>query len=236
MSKKRYIISSVSVASGLLILVAVVLGVQSFVGGRVAEARQIATQLQAAASTHPNPVAATAPVLPSPSAVAGVHAASGSGSAVAVGGSTASSAGGQTTTSVGSAAVTGSVKAAPQASTTPTTTARTTSPTHKTTPVTAASSVAPITTPTPAEVNEAISAVHDLLPFFTPTAAEIQSAGIQTCTALNDGDTFVQVQAAALNMVGAGSFASYIPSADTAVAIQTLVALYCPANASKVAS
>jgi hypothetical protein len=92
---------------------------------------------------------------------------------------------------------------------------------------------APRRQPTSSEVAQAISAVHSLLPFFTPTPAQIASSGNQVCTSLDQGMTFSQVKAAALNLVGAGSIAWMIPTSVPDTAVRTLVALYCPANASK---
>ncbi|MDQ6615475.1 MAG: hypothetical protein M3083_12200 [Actinomycetota bacterium] len=75
--------------------------------------------------------------------------------------------------------------------------------------------------------------MHNLLPLFTPTPAQIATAGDQVCTALDQGKTFSQVKSAALNLVGAGSLSWLIPSSVPDTAIRTLVALYCPANTSK---
>jgi hypothetical protein len=93
--------------------------------------------------------------------------------------------------------------------------------------------VAALRQPTSAEIAQAIVAVHSVVKFFTPTPADIASAGVAVCGALNQGESYSQVQAAALDMVGIGSYAWAVPSSVTQVAIQTVVALYCPGNASK---
>ncbi len=226
MSTKRRIISLLVVFTGLAIVVGVVIGLRTFTGENLTEARQIATRLQAAAAANPNPVVGSTT---SAATTAGTTAASRSAATAAAATAATRAAGGAgspTSTVTGAAAPQGSTTAAPTSVRAPTSTV--VKP-----PVTAPSG-APITQPTSAEVQEAINAVHDLVPFFTPTPSQIASAGIQVCTALNAGDSLSQVQAAALNMVGAGSFSSLIPSSETQVAIQTLVSLYCPGNDSKV--
>jgi hypothetical protein len=98
---------------------------------------------------------------------------------------------------------------------------------------TVAAGPAPRRQPTSDEVALAISAVHSVVPFYTPTADEIASVGNQVCTSLDQGTPFSQIEAQALDMVGAGSYSWMIPSSVPDVAIRTVVALYCPTNASK---
>ncbi len=78
--------------------------------------------------------------------------------------------------------------------------------------------------------------MHSLVPFFTPTQLQIADAGIDVCTALNDGESFSTVESDALSMIGASSYSWAIPQSAQVTAIETLVALYCPANAAKLPS
>jgi hypothetical protein len=118
-------------------------------------------------------------------------------------------------------------------STTMATPSVTTTPAGGAPPTTAASTLAPRRQPTAAEVNQVIATVHNLLPFFTLTAAEVAAAGNQVCSAFDQGKTSAQVQAAVLNMVGAGGLGSLVPPSIPADAVSSLVNLYCPAYASK---
>ena len=226
---KGKMFSLVAVASGLAILAAVFIGVRAFNEGNLAQARQIASRLQADSAAAPAAGATSTSTTAGKAAASGASTTSSSTAHRAAGANVAvATAGGVVATAhVASAPV-----VHPATTTAPSTTVR--APTTTSAATAPTPSVAPIVTPTSAEVQQAIDAVHDVVPFFTPTPAQIASAGIEVCTSINAGDSLATVEAAALNMVGAGSLSSLVPSSDTAVAIQTLVALYCPANASKV--
>jgi hypothetical protein len=195
----------------VMILVAVVIGFRTFTGGNLTKARNIAAQLQADAIANPNPVAGPA-----------------------------TTAGQLGTTSTRPASPAAPASPAPRATKSgstattpkPTTTSPAAVPTA-TIPPARLASVVPRRQPTAAEISQAISAVNSVIPFYTPTPSDIAFAGNQVCTAFDQGQTLSQVEAKALDMVGAGSFASYIPSSVPDIAIRTVVALYCPGYSAK---
>jgi len=84
--------------------------------------------------------------------------------------------------------------------------------------------------PTSAEVQAAITGLHRFITFYTPTATQVAQVGDQVCTAFDQGQTFAQVKATALQKV-----AVFFPVSQAAAdyAVRTEVSLYCPANASK---
>lgn len=227
----RKIVKVTGAVMAVLIILGVVVAVRTFGSGNLSKARRIAAQLQAAAIANPNPVAtpapATAPTVdPASTATAAPAGAAASAGAAALGkpssATSTTGAKGARATSAASPATSAKAATAPAA--------------------TAASPKAPVAVttlarrqPTAAEVNQAIIGVHSLLPFFTPTAADIASAGNQACTAFDQGQTLAQVESVAIDMVGAGSVAWMIPASVPQVAIQTLVALYCPGHWSQVA-
>ncbi|MDQ1370942.1 MAG: hypothetical protein QOF20_3295 [Acidimicrobiaceae bacterium] len=212
------------------VLIAVAFVVHTFHGGNLQKARQIAVRLQAAAMANPSPVAgAASPTSTSTSPVAG--ATSGAPATTAP---TAAANGGRVPAGAkATSAVPGTAAAKPGVSTpsAPVAASAATKAAAKSAP--AASTVSPRRQPTSAEVAQAIVAVHDLLPFFTPTADQIASVGNQVCTGLDQGTSFAQLKSQALDMVGAGSISWMIPSSVPEIAIRTVVALYCPNNASK---
>ncbi len=87
--------------------------------------------------------------------------------------------------------------------------------------------------PTATEISQAIRAVHQLVPFFTPTAKQVAHVGDQVCSALDQGMTFSQVKSKVSAMLG--HFSWLLPSAVPTQGVRTVVALYCPGYASKVA-
>ncbi|MDQ1418662.1 MAG: hypothetical protein QOJ52_624 [Acidimicrobiaceae bacterium] len=212
------------------VLIAVAFVVHTFHGGNLQKARQIAVRLQAAAMANPSPVAgAASPTSTSTSPVAGA-----SPGASATTAPTAAANGGRVPAGAkATSAVPGTAAAKPGVSTpsAPVAASAATKAAAKSAP--AASTVSPRRQPTSAEVAQAIVAVHDLLPFFTPTADQIASVGNQVCTGLDQGTSFAQLKSQALDMVGAGSISWMIPSSVPEIAIRTVVALYCPNNASK---
>jgi hypothetical protein len=212
------------------VLIAVAFVVHTFHGGNLQKARQIAVRLQAAAMANPSPVAgAASPTSTSTSPVAGASpgaSATTAPTAAANGGRVP--AGAKATTAVPSTAAAKPGVSTPSA---PVAASAATKAAAKSAP--AASTVSPRRQPTSAEVAQAIVAVHDLLPFFTPTADQIASVGNQVCTGLDQGTSFAQLKSQALDMVGAGSISWMIPSSVPEIAIRTVVALYCPNNASK---
>ena len=222
MHENRWIVKMLSAAIGLMILLALVFGARAFGGGNLTQARRIAARLQAAAIADPNPVAAPALGATASAPASGGSAAQAASSAV----NTVKVPAGQQAptatprTGVAASASPGSAPAAAKGATTKSRSA-------------AVATVAARRQPTSAEVGQAIIAVHSLIPFFTPTPADIAATGNQVCTALDQGQSFSQVKSAALDMVGAGSYAWMIPSSVPEIAIRTVVALYCPANASK---
>ncbi|MDQ1443476.1 MAG: hypothetical protein QOG97_3704 [Acidimicrobiaceae bacterium] len=212
------------------VLIAVAFVVHTFHGGNLQKARQIAVRLQAAAMANPSPVAgAASPTSTSTNPVAGAStgaSATTAPTAAANGGRVP--AGAKATTAVPSTAAAKPGVSTPSA---PVAASAATKAAAKSAP--AASTVSPRRQPTSAEVAQAIVAVHDLLPFFTPTADQIASVGNQVCTGLDQGTSFAQLKSQALDMVGAGSISWMIPSSVPEIAIRTVVALYCPNNASK---
>lgn len=230
MSRKRWIQVG-AVGATMAILLTLVIGVRAFVGGNIGKARRIAEQLQADAIAHPNPIATGTPTV---------------GSLIATPAPAALSAGGTAAPRAGAPSATAAIKSAGTTvplSPSPTKTSGSVgaqvaipAPAITKRPVTEVATtpaIAPWRQPTAAEVAEAISAVHSLVPFFTPTAAQIASSGIAVCTAFDQGQSFSTVEADALSMIGASSYSWAIPKSAQATAIQTLVALYCPANAAK---
>jgi hypothetical protein len=97
----------------------------------------------------------------------------------------------------------------------------------------AISTLAPRRQPTSAEVKAAIKAFENAVPFYSPTVADIADVGNKVCTAFDQGQTFAQVKARALTMVGAGALSFLIPSSVPAQAVRTLVTLYCPGYAGR---
>jgi hypothetical protein len=87
--------------------------------------------------------------------------------------------------------------------------------------------------PTAIEIGKAIKAVHQLVPFFTPTAKQVAHVGDQVCSALDQGMTVSQVKSKITAMLGHLSW--LLPSAVAAQGVRTVVNLYCPGYASKVA-
>jgi hypothetical protein len=87
--------------------------------------------------------------------------------------------------------------------------------------------------PTATEIGQAIKAVHQLVPFFTPTAKQVARVGDQVCSALDQGMTVSQVKSKITAMLGHLSW--LLPSAVAAQGVRTVVNLYCPGYASKVA-
>jgi hypothetical protein len=233
-SRTKLTFTVCAIGSGVLIVVAALFGLRAYSSGNLSQARRIATQLRAAAISNPNPVVAT------PTTARGhgaTHTAAPPASSAAHGAALSTSVAAQLGapgTSAASSPTTAATSSVPHTSSPATTkAASTTGATHASTAVAAPATV-PRTQPTAAEVQQAIVAVHALVPFYTPTAADIAAAGNDVCTAFDQGDSLAQVQTAALNMIGAASFSSFIPAADTDVAIQTLVALYCPGYGSRV--
>lgn len=228
MTRKMTVRIGVGAAVVVAIVCAAVVGLSMFTRGNITKARQIALRLQASALANPNPVAtAAAAAQPAATGAAGAPSAS----------TAAGPAASKVLAATSAKAATGAKgsSTSPAAPPAPSAAAAKSSKTVSSVASAPASKAAPWRQPSAAEVNEAISAVHSLVPFFTPTPTDIATTGIQVCTALNQGQSYAQVQADALDMVGAGSYASYIPSSVPAVAIQTLVALFCPANAAKLA-
>lgn len=229
-SRTKLAFTVCAIGSGVLIVLAALFGMRAYARGNLTQARRIATQLQAAAIAKPNPVVATSTAnvgghgagrtTPPPPATSTVPGAAPSATVAAHIPARAASVVPSSTIAAPAGASPAITKAAPSsgthtgAATVPATVSR--------------------TQPTAAEVHQAIVAVQGLVPFYTPTPADIAAAGNDVCTAFDQGDSLTQVQAAALNMIGAASFSSFIPAADTDVAIQTLVALYCPGYASRV--
>lgn len=227
MSGKRRIQVALGVGGALAIALSLVIGVRAFVGGNIGKARHIAAQLQADALAHPNSIGAATP------SVGSLVAAPTPGTSPAKSPSTP-----RTTppTSHAAARPSAPVTTVAPAKTPSTAVAAVKTPAPKIQSVAktiSTSTVAPWRQPTTAEVDEAITAVHNLVPFFTPTPTQILDSGIQVCEAFNEGQTFSTVEADALNMIGASSYSWAIPQSAQVTAIQTLVALYCPANASK---
>jgi hypothetical protein len=227
MSPKRRIQVGLGIAGVLTVLLTLVIGVRMFEGGNLSKARRIAVQLQADALAHPNSIGTATPSVgslvaaPTPgtspmTATPTSHSRTPTPSAPAKVAAAAAAVAPPTTTKVG----VGAQVAAPVITKTPV-------------KVISTSSIAPWRQPTTAEVNEAISAVHSLVPFFTPTATQIATSGIQVCTAFNEGQSFSTVESDALSMIGASSYSWAIPQSAQITAIETLVALYCPANAAK---
>jgi hypothetical protein len=87
--------------------------------------------------------------------------------------------------------------------------------------------------PTANEISQAIKAVHQLVPFFTPTAKQVAHVGDQVCSALDQGMTFSQVKSKVSSLLG--HFSWLLPSTVATQGVRTVVALYCPGYASKVA-
>lgn len=241
MSRTEKSVAFCVVGAGLVIILLAVIGIGVVAAADVAKARKIATGLQAAVVAHPNPVVS--------SPASATSATSDQASVSAAPAAPAASHGSSPTTGaanpayVAAAAARGAVASAALPAATPSTSGRPTTVAGPVagavTPVTAgakapAKTTASRTVPTAAEVQQAITAVRAIIPFYTPTPTDIATAGNEVCTALDQGESLAQVQAAALGMIGASSYASFIPSADTQVAIQTLVSLYCPGYASRV--
>jgi hypothetical protein len=222
MSRKRRIHLGIGVAATLAIVLTLVVGLRAFEGGNLNKARRIAAQLQADAVAHPNSIGTATPSVQSlPAAPSPAPATTG-----------VSSTHNATAPAIPAAAT---HTAAPATTTPPPSNTKVAAPKFVTNPVKviATSSVAPWRQPTATEVDEAISAVHSLVPFFTPTPTQILTSGVQVCTALDQGESFSAVEADALNMIGASSYSWAIPQSAQTTAIETLVALYCPANAAK---
>jgi hypothetical protein len=215
------------------VLIAVAFVVHTFHGGNLQKARQIAVRLQAAAMAKPSPVAGAAPTSTSTKPVAGASTGASSGASATTAPTAAANGGRVPAGAKATSAVPGTAAAKPGVSTpsAPVAASAATKAAAKSAP--AASTVSPRRQPTSAEVAQAIVAVHDLLPFFTPTADQIASVGNQVCTGLDQGTSFAQLKSQALDMVGAGSISWMIPSSVPEIAIRTVVALYCPNNASK---
>jgi hypothetical protein len=93
--------------------------------------------------------------------------------------------------------------------------------------------LAPRRQPTAIEISQAIKAVHQLVPFFTPTATQVAHVGDQVCSALDQGMTFSQVKSKVTSLLG--PFSWLLPSNIATQGVRTVVALYCPGYASKVA-
>jgi hypothetical protein len=220
MSRTKKTVTAVGAVLVVMILMAVAIGVKTLGGGNLTKARRIAAQLQADAMAHPNPTASSAVPTGAADSPATTGAAATAATGVHASGSPTS----------GPATSTTRTPAAPATTAKPTTTTKGPAPTAATTPPPASTVPAfgSRRQPTAGEVAQAITAVHSLLPFFTPTPAQIAAAGNQVCTAFDQGQTLGQVESAALSMVGAGSIAWMIPASVPQVAIQTLVALYCP--------
>lgn len=213
-------------ARGFGILVAVSIGMGGC-GGAVGKTAAVARMAVSAATRAATGSPTVAPVITAPYDPAPAEAAPMSGTTTAPIASSSRSASAPTlATPVAPAATTKSSGAGPA-------TGSATGGTQGT-PVKAAV-VALRRQPTAAEVSQAIKAVHGLVPFFTPTAADVADVGNQVCTAFDQGKTFSQVKSKALDMVGAGSLGWLIPSSVPGDAVRTLVNLYCPAYASKVA-
>jgi hypothetical protein len=232
-SSKR-IVKVLSAVIGLVVLAALVIGAKTLGAGNVNRARQIAVRLQAAAIANPNPVAGTSttakPATPSTDVTKPAGGTTTTGAPASSSTSTSAISAGTTSAAPAKASIqTAAVAKGPA-------TTSTAIGGGKGTPVVPPVAVvmgAPRRQPTGAEIAQAISAVHSLLPFFTPTPAQIASSGDQVCTALDHGVPFSQVASQALDLVGAGSLSFMIPSSVPEIAIRTLVALYCPANVSK---
>jgi hypothetical protein len=116
------------------------------------------------------------------------------------------------------------------ASHTPATTAPAPTPT---TPAPTTPALPARTQPTAAQVNQVIASVHALVPLFTPTAAEINTAGNEVCTAFDQGKTVAQIKTTAMQM--AGPYAILIPASTVNTAVKTIVTMYCPGYASRLA-
>jgi hypothetical protein len=89
--------------------------------------------------------------------------------------------------------------------------------------------------PTSAEIAQVIAGVKTALPFVTLTAAQISQAGNQVCSAFDQGKTFAQVTTQVLATLGGAALGGLIPASVPAGAVRTLVTLFCPGYASKLA-
>lgn len=194
-------------AGGLAILVAVSIGVAACGSGARGTSSGMATVAHPAAIDLPS----AAPAIPA--------ATNSSASQPAAG-----------TTSPARVATSGTAHGTPGA---PTTAAPTPAPTAPAAPATTGTTLPPRTQPTAAEVDAAIEAVHQLVPFFTPTAAQVAKVGNEVCTAFDQGMTFSQVKSKVSSMLG--SFSWLLPSSAVTEGVRTVVSLYCPGYASKVA-
>jgi len=230
MSPTRRIQVGLGIAGVVVVLLTLVIGVRAFEGGNLSKARRIAAQLQADALAHPNSIGTATPT------VGSLVATPTPGTSPATTTPTSHS---KTPTTNAAAKAT-----APAAAVSPPTTAKAGVGVQVAAPaitktavkVISTSTIAPWRQPTTAEVDEAISAVHSLVPFFTPTPTQIADSGIQVCIAFDQGQSFSTVESDALNMIGASSYSWAIPQSAQVTAIETLVALYCPANAAKLPS
>jgi len=89
------------------------------------------------------------------------------------------------------------------------------------------------TQPTAAEVDQVIAQVHALIPLFTPTAAQIAKVGNEVCTAFDQGESVAQIKSTAIQM--AGVYAALLSPSVVNRAVTTIVTLYCPGYAAKLA-
>jgi hypothetical protein len=89
--------------------------------------------------------------------------------------------------------------------------------------------------PTSAEIAQVIAGVKTALPFVTLTATQIAQAGNQVCSAFDQGKTFAQVTTQVLATLGGAALGGLIPASVPAGSVRTLVTLFCPGYASKLA-
>ncbi len=125
---------------------------------------------------------------------------------------------------------------APPAVASPATAAPSATVTTKTSvPPVTASALAARRQPTSAEIAQVIASVKTALPFVTLTAAQIGQAGNQVCSAFDQGKTFAQVTTQVVATLGGAALGGLIPASVPAGAVRTLVTMFCPGYASKVA-
>jgi hypothetical protein len=98
-----------------------------------------------------------------------------------------------------------------------------------------ASALASRRQPSSAEIAQVIASVKTALPFVTLTTTQIAQAGNQVCSAFDQGKTFAQVTTQVLATLGGGALGGLVPASVPAGAVRTLVTLFCPGYASKLA-